>query len=113
VYTRWPPGSAPGGAPGGEAGGGQDDPLGGSAVGRAAVLAVGRSAVFAVVDAAFAQRRKTLRSALAAWAGSAQAAEKVLREAGVDPSLRGEAIGVAQYIQIAEAAAKARTIIES
>ncbi len=112
-FTRWPPGSAPGGAPGGEAGGGQDDPLGGSAVGRAAVLAVGRSAVFAVVDAAFAQRRKTLRSALAAWAGSAQNAEKVLREAGVDPSLRGEAIGVAQYIQIAEAAAKARTIIES
>jgi 16S rRNA (adenine1518-N6/adenine1519-N6)-dimethyltransferase len=74
---------------------------------------VGRSEVFAVIDAAFAQRRKTLRSALASWAGSVQAAEAVLRDAGVDPSLRGEAIGITQYARIAEAAARARTIIES
>jgi 16S rRNA (adenine1518-N6/adenine1519-N6)-dimethyltransferase len=74
---------------------------------------VGRPAVFEVVDAAFAQRRKTLRAALASWAGSADAAEAVLRAAGVDPSLRGEAIGVTQYIQIAQAAASARSIIES
>ena len=74
---------------------------------------VSREAVFAVVDAAFAQRRKTLRSALAPWAGSPQAAEQVLREAGVDPSLRGEALGVAQYIRIADAAGQASTIIES
>jgi len=74
---------------------------------------VSRAAVFAVVDSAFAQRRKTLRSALASFAGSVQAAEAVLRDAGVDPSLRGEALGVAQYIRIAEAAARARTIIES
>lgn len=74
---------------------------------------VGRPAVFEVVDAAFAQRRKTLRAALASWAGSADAAEAVLRAAGVDPSLRGEAIGVMQYIQIAQAAASARSIIES
>ena len=74
---------------------------------------VSREEVFAVVDAAFAQRRKTLRSALAAWAGSAQAAERVLRRAEVDPSLRGESIGVAQYIRIAQAASQARSIIES
>jgi 16S rRNA (adenine1518-N6/adenine1519-N6)-dimethyltransferase len=74
---------------------------------------VGRPAVFEVVDAAFAQRRKTLRAALASWAGSADAAEAVLRAAGVDPSLRGEAIGVTQYIQIAQAAASGRSIIES
>ncbi len=74
---------------------------------------VGRAAVFAVIDAAFAQRRKTLRSALASWAGSAQAAERVLRDAGVDPTLRGEAIGIDQYIRIALAASRARTIIES
>ena len=74
---------------------------------------VSRAAVFAVIDSAFAQRRKTLRSALASLAGSVQAAEAVLRDAGVDPSLRGEALGVAQYIRIAEAAARARTIIES
>src|SRR5215813_13274079 len=72
-----------------------------------------RAAVFAVIDAAFAQRRKTLRSALASWAGSAQAAERVLRDAGVDPALRGEAIGIDQYIRIALAASQARTIIES
>jgi 16S rRNA (adenine1518-N6/adenine1519-N6)-dimethyltransferase len=72
-----------------------------------------RAEVFAVIDAAFSQRRKTLRAALASWAGSADAAERVLREAGVDPALRGEAIGVGQYIQIATAAGAERSIIES
>jgi 16S rRNA (adenine1518-N6/adenine1519-N6)-dimethyltransferase len=61
----------------------------------------GRDETFAVVDAAFAQRRKTLRSALSRWAGSAAAAERVLREAGVDPGLRGEALGVAEFARIA------------
>jgi 16S rRNA (adenine1518-N6/adenine1519-N6)-dimethyltransferase len=74
---------------------------------------VTRAEVFAVIDAAFAQRRKTLRAALAPWAGSAEAAERVLREAGIDPALRGEAIGVPQYIQIAAAARAERSIIES
>ncbi len=60
-----------------------------------------RAEVFAVVDAAFAQRRKTLRAALASWAGSAAAAEQVLREAGIDPGLRGEALGVAEFARIA------------
>ena len=46
--------------------------------------------VFAVVDAAFAQRRKTLRAALAGWAGSAPAAEAALVAAGVSPQARGE-----------------------
>ena len=62
-----------------------------------------REEVFAVVDAAFAQRRKTLRAALARWAGSPAAAEAVLREAGVDPGLRGEALGVAGFTAIAAA----------
>jgi 16S rRNA (adenine1518-N6/adenine1519-N6)-dimethyltransferase len=62
-----------------------------------------REAVFAVIDAAFSQRRKTLRSALAGWAGSAAAAEQILRAAGVDPSLRGEALGIAEFIAIAGA----------
>jgi 16S rRNA (adenine1518-N6/adenine1519-N6)-dimethyltransferase len=74
---------------------------------------VSRTAVFAVVDAAFAQRRKTLRAALASWAGSPDAAERVLAAAGVDPALRGEAIGVDQYIRIARAATATRSIIES
>ena len=60
-----------------------------------------REEVFAVVDAAFAQRRKTLRAALAPWAGSAAAAEQVLRQAAVDPALRGESLGVAEFARIA------------
>jgi len=63
-----------------------------------------REEVFAVVDAAFAQRRKTLRAALAPWAGSAAAAEQVLGNAGVDPSARGESLGVADFARIALAA---------
>ncbi|MDQ1689624.1 MAG: rRNA (adenine1518-N6/adenine1519-N6)-dimethyltransferase [Frankiaceae bacterium] len=62
-----------------------------------------RAEVFAVVDAAFAQRRKTLRAALAGWAGSAAVAEEVLRVAGIDPSLRGERLGVEQFAAIAAA----------
>ncbi|WP_240645907.1 16S rRNA (adenine(1518)-N(6)/adenine(1519)-N(6))-dimethyltransferase RsmA [Georgenia sp. SYP-B2076] len=61
-----------------------------------------REEVFAVVDAAFAQRRKTLRSALATWAGSPAAAETALRAAGVDPSLRGERLDIADFARIAE-----------
>lgn len=62
-----------------------------------------REEVFAVIDAAFAQRRKTLRAALAGWAGSAAEAETILRRAGVDPSARGETLGILEYARIAEA----------
>ncbi|NED99512.1 16S rRNA (adenine(1518)-N(6)/adenine(1519)-N(6))-dimethyltransferase RsmA [Phytoactinopolyspora halotolerans] len=62
---------------------------------------VDRSAVFAVIDAAFAQRRKTLRAALKGWAGSSAAAEDALRSAGVDPSSRGEQLTVADFARIA------------
>ena len=74
---------------------------------------VDRIPVFRVIDAAFAQRRKTLRAALASWAGSADAAQRVLDAAGVNPALRGETIDVTQYIRIAQAAAATRSIIES
>lgn len=66
-------------------------------------VGVTREDVFAVVDAAFAQRRKMLRSALAGWAGSAAAAEVALRAAGVDPSARGETLDVAAFARIAAA----------
>lgn len=62
-----------------------------------------REQVFAVVDAAFAQRRKTLRAALAGWAGSAPEAERCLLAAGVDPTARGEVIDIAAFARIAEA----------
>ncbi len=61
-----------------------------------------RDAVFAVVDAAFAQRRKTLRAALSGWAGSAAAAEAALLAAGVSPQARGEALTVEEFARIAE-----------
>jgi 16S rRNA (adenine1518-N6/adenine1519-N6)-dimethyltransferase len=64
-----------------------------------------RRDVFAVVDAAFAQRRKALRGALTGWAGSAMLAEEALREAGIDPTLRGETLTVAEFARIAEARA--------
>jgi 16S rRNA (adenine1518-N6/adenine1519-N6)-dimethyltransferase len=61
-----------------------------------------RKDVFAAVDAAFAQRRKTLRAALAGWAGSPAAAEEALLRAGVSPQARGEALTVEQFAAIAE-----------
>jgi 16S rRNA (adenine1518-N6/adenine1519-N6)-dimethyltransferase len=63
---------------------------------------VPRTEVFAVVDAAFAQRRKTLRSALRRLAGSTEAVEAALEHAGVDPMSRGEAIDVGRFALIAE-----------
>ena len=62
-----------------------------------------REEVFALVDAAFGQRRKTLRAALAGWAGSAPEAERLLRAAGIDPGTRGEALSVAQFARLAAA----------
>ncbi len=64
-----------------------------------------RAEVFVVIDAAFAQRRKTLRAALAGWAGSAATAEQVLRAAGIDPSARGETLDVSAFARLAAAAA--------
>jgi len=67
-----------------------------------------RERVFAVVDAAFSQRRKTLRAALARWAGSAEQAERILRAAGVDPGARGESLTVADFARIVGARAEHR-----
>ncbi|GAA5072182.1 16S rRNA (adenine(1518)-N(6)/adenine(1519)-N(6)) -dimethyltransferase RsmA [Thermocatellispora tengchongensis] len=61
-----------------------------------------REEVFAVIDAAFAQRRKTLRAALAGWAGSAALAEEALRGAGVSPAARGEQLTIEEFARIAE-----------
>jgi 16S rRNA (adenine1518-N6/adenine1519-N6)-dimethyltransferase len=61
-----------------------------------------REQVFAAVDAAFAQRRKTLRAALSSWAGSPALAEEALRAAGVNPSARGEELDITSFARIAE-----------
>jgi 16S rRNA (adenine1518-N6/adenine1519-N6)-dimethyltransferase len=60
-----------------------------------------REEVFAVIDAAFRQRRKTLRAALSGWAGSAPEAERLLRAAGIDPGARGESLGVEEFARLA------------
>jgi 16S rRNA (adenine1518-N6/adenine1519-N6)-dimethyltransferase len=66
-----------------------------------------RAQVFAVVDAVFAQRRKTMRATLAGLAGSPAAAEAALRAAGLDPRARGETAGIRDLARVAEALAAA------
>lgn len=61
-----------------------------------------REQVFAVIDAAFAQRRKMLRSALSGLVGSSAAASKALEKAGVDPQIRGEVLEIDAFARIAE-----------
>jgi 16S rRNA (adenine1518-N6/adenine1519-N6)-dimethyltransferase len=58
-----------------------------------------------VVHAAFAQRRKTLRNALARLTGSTAGAETVLRDAGVDPRARAEEVDLAGYAAITQSIA--------
>jgi 16S rRNA (adenine1518-N6/adenine1519-N6)-dimethyltransferase len=60
-----------------------------------------RLRVFAIVDLAFAQRRKMLRSALSSRYGGSAAAEALLISAGIDPTLRGEALDVLSFCAIA------------
>ncbi|MEO5652182.1 MAG: 16S rRNA (adenine(1518)-N(6)/adenine(1519)-N(6))-dimethyltransferase RsmA [Marmoricola sp.] len=68
--------------------------------------AVTRSQVFAVVDAAFAHRRKALRPSLRELAGSAERSEAALLEAGIDPMRRGEELHLEDFVRIAEALAQ-------
>ena len=63
-----------------------------------------REKVFTIIDAAFAQRRKMLRSALSSLYGSSSAAEEILINAGIDPTLRGEALQVESFCKIAAVA---------
>lgn len=68
-----------------------------------------RREVFALVEAAFAQRRKSLRAALSGFFGSPREAESVLRAAGIDPSARGEGLDVTSFARLAEAARAVRS----
>lgn len=63
-----------------------------------------RLKTFEVIDQAFAQRRKTLRQALAKFAGSAEQAEQLLVKAGLSPSQRGEELSIFEFVKIAKAA---------
>ena len=61
-----------------------------------------RKKVFAIIDLAFAQRRKMLRSALSSMYGGSAAAEAVLTQAGIDPTLRGESLDIHNFCAIAK-----------
>ena len=65
-----------------------------------------RELTFTIVDAAFGQRRKTLRTALGSVLGSPQIVESILRDAGVDPGLRGEQLSLHDFVAIAQQAKK-------
>lgn len=62
-----------------------------------------RLSTFDVIDAAFSQRRKTLRQALSDWAGSPANAEQILLRAGIEPSARGEQLDIHDFVKIAQA----------
>jgi 16S rRNA (adenine1518-N6/adenine1519-N6)-dimethyltransferase len=62
-----------------------------------------REETFKVIEAAFSQRRKTVRSALARWMPDRERLDAALASAGVDSSLRGEMLGIEQFAAIASA----------
>lgn len=63
-----------------------------------------RRKTFELIDAAFAQRRKTLRAALSGYFGSGDAAEHALVAADIDPKARGEQLTIADFVRLAEVA---------
>ncbi|MDR6614181.1 16S rRNA (adenine(1518)-N(6)/adenine(1519)-N(6))-dimethyltransferase RsmA [Leifsonia sp. 1010] len=65
-----------------------------------------RLRTFALVDAAFQQRRKTLRQALAPVYGDPASAEAALLAAGISPSLRGEQLALSDFARLAAAGAE-------
>ena len=59
-----------------------------------------------LIDAAFAQRRKTLRAALSGYYGSGVAAEEALRAADIEPTLRGEKLSIDDFLRLATQSAQ-------
>jgi 16S rRNA (adenine1518-N6/adenine1519-N6)-dimethyltransferase len=64
-----------------------------------------RARVFSLVDAAFAQRRKTLRTTLSG--PLRDRVDDVLAIAGIDPGLRGEQLSLDDFVRIASVDASA------
>ena len=62
-----------------------------------------RVSTFAIIDSAFGKRRKMLRAALSELIGSSAKAEAILLSAGIDPTVRGESLGISQFVDIAKA----------
>ena len=72
-----------------------------------------RKELFAVVDAAFSQRRKMLRSALSSMCSGSEKASEILESAQIDPQLRGEALNVDDYVRLTYAMKKSGITINS
>jgi 16S rRNA (adenine1518-N6/adenine1519-N6)-dimethyltransferase len=72
-----------------------------------------RKELFAVVDAAFSQRRKMLRSALSSMCEGSEKASEILESAQIDPQLRGEALNVEDYVRLTYAMKKSGITINS
>jgi 16S rRNA (adenine1518-N6/adenine1519-N6)-dimethyltransferase len=60
-----------------------------------------RKVVFKIIDSAFAQRRKMMRAALSDMCGSSAAASAIIEASGIDPTIRGEALELSDFIKIA------------
>lgn len=60
-----------------------------------------RKVVFKIIDAAFAQRRKMMRAALSDMCGGSAAASSIIEASGIDPTIRGESLDLADFIKIA------------
>lgn len=60
-----------------------------------------RKVVFKIIDTAFAQRRKMMRAALSDMCGGSAAASSIIEASGIDPTIRGEALELADFIKIA------------
>ena len=60
-----------------------------------------RKVVFKIIDAAFAQRRKMMRAALSDMCGGSAAASSIIEASGIDPTIRGESLELADFIKIA------------
>ncbi len=93
---RWEPGTAPWDQEVGEAS--ANDQL--------------RATVFSLADAAFLQRRKTLRAALSSWFGSGVKAEQALTAAGIDPKERGEKLSTTHFVDLARVALASKEGLE-
>jgi len=65
-----------------------------------------RLTTFRLIDAAFAQRRKMLRGAIADAVGGSSIAIDLIAEAGIDPDCRGETLVLADYLALAHAFAR-------
>jgi len=68
-----------------------------------------RDKVFSLIDIAFSQRRKTSRNAFAEWAGSGNDSAERLLSASIDPSRRGETLGIADFVRLLQRSGEADT----